>query len=215
MIKNVMKKIIVFGAAGRTGKYVVRYALEAGYEVTAFIRHSTLPFQHPKLFIITGDVLDEQKISDAITGKDVVISTLGTKNIQGPEVNLMGDAMKLFLKAIKQHQVKRVLAVGGLAVLQFNDTMQLLDKPDYPAQYRNVGEGHNRVYRLMEASETDWTFIACPDIIDHPRTGNYNTKKNYPANGLFKINTGDVADFIIKEMAENQFVKTRVGICNY
>lgn len=210
-----MKKIIVFGAAGRTGKYVVQYALDAGHEVAAFIRHSSLSIQHPNLSIITGDIYEEQKISDAISGKDVVISTLGTKNIEGPEVNLMGDAMKLFLKAMKQHQVKRVLAVGGLAVLQFNDTMQLLDKPDYPVQYRNVGQGHNGVYRLMEASETDWTFIACPDIIAHPRTGNYRTNKNYPAKGLFKINTGDLADFIVKEIAENRFTKTRVGICNY
>ena len=211
-----MKNIIVFGAAGRTGKFIVQYALEAGHKVTAFVLHAShLNVSQPQLEVIAGDVLNEhEKVKAAIKGKDVVISSLGTNQIDGDAVNLMSDAMKVFVAAMSEYGIKRVLAVGGLAVLQMNETIQLIDKPDYPAQYKNVGEGHNKVYKVLRQTNLDWTFVCCPNIIDGPRTGKYNVNKDYPAEGQFQIFTGDLADFIVKEMSENKFLATRVGIAN-
>ncbi|MDB5284944.1 MAG: putative NADH-flavin reductase [Bacteroidota bacterium] len=211
-----MKNIVVFGAAGRTGKYVVQYALEAGHKVTAFVLHpSHLTVSHPNLEIVAGDVLhEEEKVAGVIKGKDVVISVVGTNQIDGDAVNLMSDAVKIFVKAMNEFGIKRVLAVGGLAVLQLNETMQMIDKPDYPAQYKNIGQGHNKVYKVLRETKLDWTFVCCPDIIDGPKTGKYNVNKDYPAEGQFQIFTGDLADFILKEMIENKFLATRVGIAN-
>jgi putative NADH-flavin reductase len=211
-----MKNIIVFGAAGRTGKYLVQYGLEAGHHVTSFDRHPEMPdsFRHPNLTHIAGDVYNLEQVEKAIEGKEVVISAIGTNQIDGPAVNLMSDGMKNFTAAMKKSGVKRVLAVGGLAVLQLNETMQLIDKPDYPAEYKNVGLGHNKVYKVFLETGLDWTFVCCPNIEDHPRGGKYNVKKDYPAEGVFAISTGNLADFILKEMEENKFVKSRVGIAN-
>ena len=211
-----MKNIVVFGAAGRTGKYVVQYALEVGHHVRAYVLHpSHLTIAHQQLEVIAGDVLSEhEKVKAAIKGTDVTISTLGTNQIDGDAVNLMSEAMKIFVEAMNENGITRVLAVGGLAVLQLNETMQLIDKPDYPAEYKNVGEGHNKVYKVLRPTNLDWTFVCCPNIIDGPRTGKYNVNKDYPAKGQFQIFTGDLADFIVKEMEANQFLGTRVGIAN-
>jgi putative NADH-flavin reductase len=209
-----MKNIIVFGASGRTGKMVVQYALEAGHRVTAFDHNHTLAITHPQLNLLQGSVYDTEMVFEAIKGHDVVISTLGVRQIDGDAVNLMSDAMKVFVEVMETQGIKRVLAVGGLAVLQLNENMQLIDKPDYPAEYKNVGEGHNKVYKVLRVTDLDWTFVGCPDIIDGVKTGHYNVNKNYPAKGKFQIFTGDLADFILKEMEANQFLKTRVGIAN-
>ncbi len=209
-----MANVIVFGAAGRTGKYVVKYALEAGHRVTAFDHSHTTGMVHQNLEEVSGDVLNQENTFKLIEGKDVVISTLGAKSIEGDAVNLMSDAMKIFTEAMNKFGVRRVLAVGGLGVLQMNENQQLLDKPDYPAQYKNIGEGHNKVFKVLRQTSLNWTFMCCPDIIDGPRTGKYHVKKDYPAEGLFQIFTGDLADFMVRDMVENKFLKTRVGICN-
>ncbi len=209
-----MKNIIVFGASGRTGKYVVQYALQAGHKVTAFVHQQSSAFTHPNLSVITGDVNNKDKVVHSIKGHDVIISTLGAKQIEGDAVNLMSNAMKIFVEAMNTFGIKRVLAVGGLGVLQLNETTQLLDKPDYPAQYKSIGEGHNKVYKVLRETQLDWTFACCPDIIDGERTGKYNLKKDYPAEGKYQILTGDLADFLVKELSENNFLKTRVGIAN-
>jgi uncharacterized protein len=210
-----MTKLIVLGAAGRTGRYIVDYALATGYDVTAFIRSGPeYPISHPSLNIVHGDAVNAQDIDTAIKGHDIVISALGTTAIDGDAVYMMAEAMTHILATMDTYSIKRVLAIGGLGVLQANDTTQLLDTPSYPAMYHQVGLGHNRVYQLLKGSHTDWTFICCPYIPDAPRTEQYQVNKDYPALGKGQINTGDLADFIVKEMTANQYLATRVGISN-
>lgn len=210
-----MKNIIVFGAAGRTGNYIVRAALEAGYKVTAYIHDKPLNIRHDRLEIVSGDTYDEDEVMAAIKGKDVVISAIGTKQLEGDAVNLMSDAMKIFVKGMERHGVKRIFGIGGRGVLQYDEHTQLIDRPDYSPMYKNIGIGHNKAYLVLRDSGLDWTFICCPDIIDAPATGHYNLKRNYPPQGEFRINTGDIADFIVKEIESGDFLRTRVGICNY
>lgn len=205
-------KVIVFGANGRTGKYIVQYALNEGHEVTAYLRDKAkLPVEHQNLTFIEGDAYDKEKIENAVEGNEIVISALGQANISG-QVNLMGDAMKLIIPAMKKHGIKRLLAVGGLGVLQANETTLRMDMQGFPDIYKPVSAGHLRVYMLLKDSGLEWTFVCCPDIPDAPKTGDYKLKRDYAAPGNFTINTGDVADFMIKEMEANNFLNTRVGI---
>ena len=211
-----MKKIVVFGASGRTGKYIVEYALEAGHEVKAFVRNTnSITTTHPQLTIVQGDVTNAAQVADAIAGTDVVVSALGTNDIATDAVNMMSDAMSLIIPAMKQHGVRRVLAIGGLGVLQADEGHQLIELPSYPEEYRNVGMGHNKVYLLLKDGGLDWTLVCCPYIPDAPCSGTYEVVKDYPADGKNQINTGDVADFMVREMTANQYLQTRVGISNY
>jgi nucleoside-diphosphate-sugar epimerase len=48
-------KIVIFGAAGATGRILVERALAQGHEVTAFDRHTApLTLQHSKLTLFRG-----------------------------------------------------------------------------------------------------------------------------------------------------------------
>ena len=59
-------KISVFGATGGTGNQVVTQALEAGHEVTIFVRNTShLTIQNEKLTVVTGDVFDAQALGPA------------------------------------------------------------------------------------------------------------------------------------------------------
>ena len=56
-------KLIIFGATGTLGRYVVEQALEQGHQVTAFARNpSTLKLENPHLIRIAGDVLEQQVV---------------------------------------------------------------------------------------------------------------------------------------------------------
>ncbi|HEY6284905.1 MAG TPA: NAD(P)H-binding protein, partial [Ktedonobacteraceae bacterium] len=73
-------KIVIFGAAGATGRIVVERALAQGHEVTAFDRHTApLTIQHPKLTLIQGDIFNSSQVEAAIVGQDAVISVLGVR----------------------------------------------------------------------------------------------------------------------------------------
>ena len=71
-------KLSIFGATGGTGSEVIKQALEAGHQVTAFVRDtSRLPIQNENLSIITGDVFDADSVAQAVQGQDAVICALG------------------------------------------------------------------------------------------------------------------------------------------
>ena len=51
-------KIIVFGATGGTGKEIVKQGLNAGHEITAFVRNpAKVAIQHPQLKLVTSWIL--------------------------------------------------------------------------------------------------------------------------------------------------------------
>jgi len=72
-------RITVFGSTGQVGQQIVRQALYEGHQVRAFGRNVyTTPFPDDKnLERIKGALFDEDQVSHAIKGTDVVLSALG------------------------------------------------------------------------------------------------------------------------------------------
>ncbi|MDU8911357.1 NAD(P)-binding oxidoreductase [Aestuariicoccus sp. MJ-SS9] len=72
-------KLVVLGANGRTGRLVVREALDIGDSVTAVVRSDAkrLALQHSRLRVVVGDPCDPTFLGKIIAGHDAVISTLG------------------------------------------------------------------------------------------------------------------------------------------
>ncbi len=82
-------KLTIFGATGRTGRQLLTQALEAGHEVTAFVRDpSKLGVTHSRLRVMQGDVYDASVVEDATKGQDAVLSALGP--VRGGPKDVMG-----------------------------------------------------------------------------------------------------------------------------
>lgn len=57
-------KLAVFGASGRTGRLIVRQALDAGHDVTAAVRDpARLTISDPSLDVVTADLTDPNACS--------------------------------------------------------------------------------------------------------------------------------------------------------
>jgi uncharacterized protein YbjT (DUF2867 family) len=70
--------LTVFGATGGVGREVVTQALDAGHDVTAYVRNpSKLDVTHSNLTVITGELTDRDAVQRAVHGSDAVISALG------------------------------------------------------------------------------------------------------------------------------------------
>lgn len=72
-----MKRILLYGATGRTGGLIVAYALQKGYAVTALVRNpDKLAVKSDNLTIIEGLPTSPEDVRKAMRGCDVVISAL-------------------------------------------------------------------------------------------------------------------------------------------
>ena len=167
---------------------------------------------HTKNFhAIKGHVFDEAEVLDAVTGSDGIISTLGGSFDGEDKTRSLG--IKNIIAQMEKAGVQRIVALGGLGVLNAADGTYLIDAPDYNATYKPVGLEHLQAYLYLKDSSLDWTFVCSPNILDEEKTGNYITNADYPPtpnNG--EIAAGDLADFMFKEINERKFLQKRVGI---
>ena len=205
-------KLIVFGATGQVGSQLVKQALWRGHEVKAFGRNVfELPLEDEKLELVKGALFDAGEVFHAVKGCDAVLSVIGGSFDGTDKARSLG--MKNIVVQMKKAHVKRIVALGGMGVLSNADGTMLMDEKDYPAEYLPVGNEHRKAYQHLLASDLDWTFVCSPDIINEGPTGNYITNKEYPPEpNTYRINAGDLAQFMLNELERNEFVKSRVGI---
>jgi putative NADH-flavin reductase len=208
-------ELIVFGATGTVGKQLVQQALFKDKKVRAFGRNvftSDLP-DDENLQLIQGALFDPGEVYNAIKGTDAVLSAIGGGFDGTDKTRTLG--IKNIIAQMKKAGVKRIIAVGGLGILNANENELLIDQEDYPQEYVPVGKEHQKAYEFLKESGLDWTFVCSPDIINEGPTGSFTTKADYPPepnNG--RINAGDLALFMLNELEKNEYVGHRVGISN-
>lgn len=72
-----MKRVLIYGATGRTGRLALTYALQRGYAVTALVRNpATLTIESSHLTLVHGLPTNLADVRRAMQGCDFVISTL-------------------------------------------------------------------------------------------------------------------------------------------
>lgn len=205
--------ILIVGAMGRAGKLLTEYALEAGHSVTAFSRSvDKAGLSHPNLRYVKGDVLYPALLEAVMPGHDAVISVLGVPNFSGP-ITLLSEGMEAIVNVMKSTGLKRLLTIGGAGILQQTKTRLRRDDPGFPPYLHNITADHYRVFDILSRSNLDWTIVTPPYMPDGERTGEYLVEADYfPKNARNEIAVEDVADFLLKEMEENNFIGKRVGI---
>jgi putative NADH-flavin reductase len=207
--------ITVFGATGQVGKRAVQQALAEGHTVRAFGRNIVdlidKDLHEERFHAIKGHVFDEAEVLEAITGSNAIISTLGGSFDGKDKTRSLG--IKNIIAQMEKAGVQRIVALGGLGVLDTEDGTNLIDAPGYPLEYKPVGLEHLQAYLYLKESNLDWTFVCSPNILNEDRTGNYITNADYPPTpNKGAIAAGDLADFMLKELKDNEFLKKKVGI---
>ena len=75
-----MKNVIVLGAAGRTGVYIIKRLIkeDGGIKITAMDirRDEKLEKEYPQIKFVTGDVTDKKILSEVLDGQNTVIASL-------------------------------------------------------------------------------------------------------------------------------------------
>ena len=210
-------RLTVFGATGLVGKNVFKHALAQAHHVTAFGRNVEslvdADLSNDHLVAIKGSVFDAENVYNAVKESDAVISVIGGGVDGVDKTRSLG--MKTIITQMERAGIKRIVALGGLGILDAPDGGFLVDKPGYPQQFLAVGREHLQAYLYLKDSGLDWTMVGAPNIIDEGNTVRYITAIDQPTSpNAGKINAGNLALFMVSEVVTNQYIKHRVGISN-
>ena len=200
-------KVTIFGTTGRTGQHLVKKALDAGYQVTAYARTpSKLSVEHKNLNVVQGELSDASKVADAIAGADAVLSGLGAVRGGPPEV--MVPAAQSILTGMKQHGVKRLIWATGAGVPAPDDQPAFMNKVIgflLKLTARKVLEDSQAGVEMIKSSGVDWVIARGPMLTDEPGSGQYRVGPVNREMGR-TLSRENFADFMIKQIENDEWL---------
>ena len=207
-------KLLILGASGGTGQQLVLQALEQDHEVTAFVRDpAKMNISHEKLSVIKGDVLDENILMKALEGKDVVISALGCgKSLKSD--NLITNAMNTIIPAMNATGIRRIVFESAFGVGDTLKQANFVQKLIFRSLLKNIYGDKEKAEEQLRSSGLDWILVYPVVLTNGPATGEYQVAEKLPMKGMPKVSRADVAHFMLRQLADQSFLKKGAVIMN-
>ena len=165
-----MKKVLVTGATGFLGKYVVKELVEHGYQVRAFGRNSKVgrSLENSSVSFFQGDLTKAEDVLEAFKEMDMVVHAGALSTVWGPwedfyQANVLGT--KYVLEACRQTGIQRLVYVSSPSIYAAPKDQLAIKESDAPEE-NNL----NNYIRSKLASEKLFKdYPDVPSIILRPR----------------------------------------------
>ncbi len=132
-------RIAVVGASGWLGGTIAREALSRGHQVTAIGRDPERLAAVEGAQVATADATDVEAIADAVTGHDVVVSSVTDRS--GPDRSIIPRVAEVMIEAVPRAGVPRLAVMGGGGSLLKPDGSRYIDEPGLPGAVQGRGTG--------------------------------------------------------------------------
>jgi putative NADH-flavin reductase len=207
------KKILVLGATGGTGQQLVRQALAHGHEVTVFVRNPRrLPITHNHLRVLIGSVTaDCEPLAAAVHSQDIVISALGAGNSLKSS-GLIARSVPTIVRAMESRAVRRLIFISAYGVGSTRKDVPILPRMLIHLLLKDLYADKQAGEENLRLSGLDWTLIYPTTLTNGPRTGRYRVGERLVLQGLPRVSRADVADFILSQLEDSQYIRRGVLI---
>ena len=209
-----IERVLVVGATGGTGRELVTQALERGYEVTAFVRTpAKLQLTHPRLKIMSGDVLDAASVDMAVRGQDAVVSALGHRRLFVPS-RVQSEGARNVLRAMETHGVRRFVGETSLGLGNSAGRMGLLSTFFVlPVILVIYFWDKSRQEQLIAASALEWVIVRPGVLTNGAKRGVYRHGIDVGSYiWMGRIGRADVADFMLNQLTDDHYLQTAPGV---
>jgi len=202
--------LLIFGATGATGRELVKQALDQGHTVTGFSRHANeLKGDFPQVQPFQEDVADMASVEKAVQGQDAVLSALGSSSLKRNPALVKG--VENIVQGMQQHNVGRLIYQSSLGVGDSRERVGFLIRYIIiPLVLRNAIADHEAKERIIKQSNLDWVIVRPAGLRNEPRTGEYRTGEDIEFGST--ISRADVADFMLKQVTDDTYLKKTLGI---
>jgi putative NADH-flavin reductase len=200
-------RLLVLGATGGIGKYLLEYATARGHEVTAFARSpQKIALKSGRLRTVSGDLLNADQLAEVLPGHDAVLSAFGPSTLR--RVRTRGQFGEVLSKALERSGVRRALVVSSALLFREQNALGNLLRATL---FRNLIPDMTAMEAALERNGFEWTMVRPPRLTNGPLTQNYSVADGRLPKGMI-ISRACVADFMVKEAERPAHVRQIVGL---
>lgn len=217
-------KVLVAGAAGKTGKLVVERAVAAGHQVTAFLhKHDDDKKREDPAFpagveIIHGDVRNPSRLDTAMAGCNAVIDCIGgTKPFL--KTDLEAGSAQTLVDGMFRNGVKRILAISALGVADSGPGGENVHQGTWfyehiliPTFLHGAAPDKANMEAEIEKSGLEYIIVRPPMLNDHDATGQVEVVGTHDT--AHKLTRADLAQFLVDQLTSFTYLNQIIVIAN-
>lgn len=206
-------RILLIGATGMIGRRVAAEAGRRGHKVTGMTRSGAAG-------ATAADASDAEAVAALAAGCDAVVLAVPPPREDPDPARVLLAVGHGVLSGLRKAGVSRLVVVGGAGSLEVAPGVRLIDTPQYPAAYRNIGLAQSALLDLLrtQAPDLDWTYISPPvEITPGERTGAYRLGGDQlltDASGKSAISAEDYAAALVDELEQGQAIGRRITVAS-
>lgn len=176
-----MTNVLIIGANGSIARVAIDLFLkETDAQLTLYLRKSSRikNINPSRVRVIEGDILDSEKLKEAMIGQDVVYANLAGS---------LDRMAKNVVEAMKVTGVKRLIWISSMGIYD-----------EVPGQkYSSILDPYRNSAEVIEASELDYTILRPGWFTNKDEIDYEITQKGEPFKG-HDISRKSLADLIVK-----------------
>ena len=205
-------KVLIIGAAGKTGSLVVERAVAGGHSVTAFV-HDAASYRGPSsVRVVAGDATDEASVDKAMAGQDAVIDTIGGKTPYR-KTTLERSVAGAVVGSMKTNGAKRVVVISAFGVGDSADQASwFVEHVIVPTWLRGSTEDKAAAEEVVRASGIAFVIVRPALLVDGDATGKVKVFQGHET--AHEITRADVAQFCVDQLTSDEHVGRAVTIAN-
>ncbi|MBT31670.1 MAG: hypothetical protein CMO01_18595 [Thalassobius sp.] len=217
---RIFNRILILGATGRTGRYILDASLHRGFKVNCLVRDkSKVHVQHENLQVFEGSPSDYQALRDASKGCHYLISTLNISRtsdfpwakLRTPE-NFLSNVMHNILTLANTSPFKKVVLCSAWGVAETNNDLPIwfrwmIDNSNIKIAYKD----HEKQEKLLMQSDLNWTIIRPVGLTNSKKIQDIIESFGNEPKPALTISRKSVARYMIDAL-ENQELSTKTPV---
>lgn len=202
-----LRRILVLGANGPSGRLVVQQAVDRGLTVVALTRNpDAFPVRHERVQVMGGDATDAATMDAAVAASDAVVSVIGTAYTWRP-VQVYSRSARLAVTSMRRHGLRRLVVVTSMGVPRKPDHGGLLQRALLRlfrlTFTRTLYDDMLEMERIVSLSALDWTIVRPPGLSNDPGTGYAVAEGRIDEPGMARA---DLAAMLLDELSAQRWV---------
>lgn len=200
------KRVLIFGATGKTGLLLIKRCLEEGYTVSVFARTpKKLNNFGDSIKLFIGDVRNFQAVDKAVKDQDVILIALGVMPWQVDAILSQGATN--IVKAMQRNKIKRIICLTGAALTENQQQLPLLWRivRRMPLM-RGMYDDKQKQEEIIKASALEWTLVRPVNLVNGPGTKKYQVGETLKLKTNSTISRVDVAEFMVLQIESNRWL---------
>ncbi|KAI0318173.1 NAD(P)-binding protein [Amylostereum chailletii] len=214
-------RVLILGGTGNVGVRLIEAALAEKHTIVVYARApKSLPAHiatHRDVVVIQGQLTEEDALSKAMEGVQIVLSALGPSPALHPGGTPLAKGYRVVLRLMEHHRVRRIILLGSPSMKDERDKPTVVftaARASVQAIARNAYKEMVAIGKVInEAPEgIDWTIVRVSRLMNGERR---EVVAGYLGEGKIgtAVTRAGFAAFVMEEIQKQQWTRQRPLIC--